>query len=83
MYKDFMGEKVTVIVSSRGEHLLEYKGILKSENENEILLDEMTCSYLLNNFSKGLMFAGSDSNRFVSDTTMAIINKNYIISCNK
>ena len=47
------------------------------------MLDEMTCSYLLNNFSKGLMFAGSESNRFVSDTTMAIINKNYIISCNK
>ena len=36
MYKDFIGEKVTVIVSSRGEHLLEYKGILKSENENEL-----------------------------------------------
>ena len=32
MYKDLIGEVVTVVVSSRGDNLLEYIGTLSSED---------------------------------------------------
>ena len=34
MYKSLIGEKVTVIISSRGDHLLEYIGTLSSESDD-------------------------------------------------
>jgi len=82
MFKSFIGEKVEVIVSTRGDYVLEYSGILKSESPDEIELEEASCNILLNNLSKGL-FGGSDYASIGNSMEKTIINKKYIISCNK
>ena len=71
MYKSLVGEKVTVVVSSRGDNLLEYVGTLSSENEDAIELTNV--SFLgINNMRK-----------YQENLEKVIINKRYVISCDK
>ncbi len=81
MYKDLIGERVTVVVSSRGDNLLEYIGTLSVENEEAIKLENATISYLMLSFQKG--FFGGNINRYKENVETVIINKRYIISCDK
>ena len=81
MYKSFMGENVTVVVSSRGDNLLEYIGTLVSEDDNIIELSNVNISYLMLNFQKG--FFGGNINTYKENLDRVIINKRYIISCNR
>ncbi|MGI6608229.1 MAG: hypothetical protein ACOX1F_04535 [Erysipelotrichaceae bacterium] len=82
MFRNFIGEKVTVIISSRGDNLLEYIGILEAETENSILMSDVNISYLMLNFQKGF-FAGNNMNMYKENISRVIINKKYIISCDK
>jgi len=79
--KDLIGSKVTIIVSSRGDNLLEYIGILVSENEDAIELRNVDISYLMLNFQKGIF--GGNINKYKENIEKVIISKRYIISCNK
>ena len=54
MYKDLAGEKVTIVVSSRGDNLLEYVGTLSSENGDLLELKNVNISYLMLSFQKGI-----------------------------
>ena len=81
MCKSFMGENVTVVVSSREDNLLEYIGTLVSEDDNIIELSNVNISYLMLNFQKG--FFGGNINTYKENLDRVIINKRYIISCNK
>ncbi|MBR3198829.1 MAG: hypothetical protein IKG27_02300 [Bacilli bacterium] len=81
MYKDFIGEKVIIVVSSRGDNLLEYIGTLSSENGDLIELINVDISYLMLNFQKGIF--GDNITRYKQGLNKVIINKRYIISCNK
>ena len=81
MYKSLIGEKVTIIVSSRGDNLLEYVGTLLSENKNAVELKNVEISYLMPNFQKGIF--GGDINKYKENLEKVIINKRYIISCDK
>ena len=81
MYKDFIGENVTIVVSSRTDNLLEYIGVLTSEDENTLTLTHVDISYLMLNFQKGIF--GGNINRYKENLDKVIINKRYIISCNK
>ena len=81
MYKSLVGEKVTVVVSSRGDNLLEYVGILSSENEDAIELTNVDISYLMLNFQKGIF--GGNVNKYQENLEKVIINKKYVISCDK
>lgn len=81
MYKSLIGEKVTVIISSRGDNLLEYVGTLSYENDNAIELTNVDISYLMLNFQRGMF--GGNINRYKENIEKVIINKKYIISCNK
>ena len=79
MYKDFINEHVNVIVSSRSDNLLEYCGTLLKENEESVFLSNVSISYLMLNFQKGIF--GGSINRYKENVEEVIINKKYIISC--
>lgn len=81
MFKNLIGEKVTVMISSRGDNVLEYYGTLISENEESIELSNVDISIMMLNYQKGLF--GSNMNKYKEDVEKVIINKKYIISCNK
>lgn len=81
MYKDLIGENVTIVVSSRAENLLEYIGTLVKEDENSLTLVDVDISYLMLNFQKGIF--GGNINRYKESLDKVILNKRYIISCNK
>ena len=81
MFKSFIGERVTVIISSRGDNLLEYYGVLKEENEDSIELTNVDISYLMLNFQKGIF--GNNINKYKVNLPNVILNKKYIISINK
>lgn len=80
MYKDLIGERVTVVVASRGDNVLEYSGVLAKETEYSIEMTNTDISYLMLNFQKGI-FGGSIS-KYKENLDRVIINKRYIISCN-
>lgn len=81
MFKSLMGEKVTVVVASRGDQILEYVGILDNESPESVELVDASISYLMLNFQKG--FFGGNINKYKEDLERVIINKRHIISCNK
>lgn len=81
MFNKFKGEKVTIVVSSRGDNILEYVGTLEEENEDSILMKNVNVSYLMLNFQKGLF--GGNINTYKNNISEIIINKKYIISCDK
>ena len=81
MYSNLIGEKVTIVVSSKGDTMLEYIGTLVSEKEDTIELKNADLSYLMLNFQKGIF--GSNINKYKDNVEKVIINKRYIISCNK
>ena len=81
MYSSLIGEVVTVIVSSRGDNVLEYIGTLKNEDEQSIVLTNVDISYLMLNIQKG--FFGGNISKYKDNLEKVIINKRYIVSCNK
>lgn len=81
MYKNLIGEFVTVIVSSRGEQILEYKGTVKDYNGTELVLSDASINYLTAALQKNLF--GSNIINLQEDREEIIINTKYIISCTK
>lgn len=81
MFNSMIGSRVTVVVSSRGDTLLEYVGTLTSEDENSIELTAAGISHMLPSFQKGMF--GSGLTEFKGNVEKVIINKRYIISCNR
>ena len=81
MFSSFRGEKVTVIVASRGDQILEYVGVLDKETDETIELVYANISYLMLSFQKGVF--GKDMNKYKEGLERVIINKRHIISCDK
>lgn len=81
MFDSLIGEKVTAVISSRADNLLEYTGTLVSESKDTIELSNVDISYLMLSFQKGIF--GGDINRYKENLNKVIINKRYIISCSK
>ena len=81
MYKDLIGLNVTIIISSKTDNLLEYVGILEKEDENTLTLKNATIGYLMVNIQRGIF--GNGMTQYKTDVDEVIINKKYVISCNK
>jgi hypothetical protein len=79
MFKDLINKQVLVIVSSQTEMLLEYRGILIDEDEQNIKLKNINIGML--NFQKN--FFGSNIGNYKKNISEVIINKRYMISCSK
>ena len=81
MFDELIDERVTLVVASKGDTILEYVGTLNSEDEETVELINADISYLMLNFQKGIF--GGNINRYKENLDKVIINKKYIISCNK
>ena len=81
MYKDFIGCEVNLVISTRTDNLLEYSGKIEKEDENTIVMSNVSISYLMLNFQKNIL--GNNLGKYREDISEVIINKKYIISCNK
>ena len=81
MFKDLIGENVTVVVTSRGDTLLEYIGTLSSESDETIEMKNVSISYLMLNYQKGLF--GGGFGKYKENLEKVILNKEYIVSCDK
>ena len=81
MFKEFMGQNITIIISTRTDNLLEYSGILESETDENIVLKDANICYMMLNIQKGIF--GNNINQYKRNLEKVIVNKSYIISCNK
>lgn len=81
MYDSLIGEKVNVVVSSKCSNMLEYVGTLLLERDEVLELTNVDISYLMLNYQKGVF--GGNINRYKDNLDRVVINKQYIISCNK
>ncbi len=78
MYKDFVGSKVIVIVTTKGERTLEYTGKLVADNEKTIELENVNIDGLVYSSQKGMF---GNIAQYKVDVKKAIINKEYIVAC--
>jgi len=81
MYNDLINEDVTIIVATKSQLLLEYNGRIVEEKENTIILNDVTINQVMLNFQKSVFGSGISIYKQFISTVM--INKDYIISCNK
>ncbi len=81
MYKEFKDCLVNVIVSSHGNTILEYDGLLVAENDKAITLRSVSINCAMPTFQKSV-FSGGMSN-YKNNLSTVAINKEYIISCNQ
>ena len=81
MYKDLINERVTVLVATRGDVVLEYEGILTEENDTEIVLNDASIATML--MSVQVSMFGKNMTKYREDIDKIVINKKYIISCLK
>ena len=80
MFKDLLGEKATLIVSTRSDYILEYTGTITNENEYSVTLSNVSISIMMLNFQKGIF--GNNMNVYRENLDEVVLNKKYIISCN-
>ena len=81
MYKDLINDRVTVLVATRGDVVLEYEGTLTEENDTEIVLNDASIATML--MSVQVSMFGKNMTKYREDIDKIIINKKYIISCLK
>lgn len=81
MYKSLLNQEVEVIVSTRTEMVLEYNGVFVSEDVNTLVLKNVSITSAMLNFQKNMF--GTGLGQYKENIDTVIINKNYIISCNK
>lgn len=81
MYKSLLNQEVEVIVSTRTEMVLEYNGVFVSEDINTLVLKNVSITSAMLNFQKNMF--GTGLGQYKENIDIVIINKNYIISCNK
>ena len=70
-----------IIVSTRTEMVLEYNGVFVSEDINTLVLKNVSITSAMLNFQKNMF--GTGLGQYKENIDTVIINKNYIISCNK
>ena len=81
MYKELINERVTVLVATRGDVVLEYEGTLVEENDTEIVLNDASIATML--MSVQVSMFGKNMTKYRENIDKIIINKKYIISCLK
>jgi hypothetical protein len=81
MYKELIGRKITVLVATKGDVVLEYSGTLVGESENEIELSDVSIATMLLNLQRSVF--GSNMTGYKEGIEKSIINKKFIISCIK
>lgn len=81
MFKELIGENVTLLISTRADNILEYTGTVLNESDDFVELSNVTISFMMLNFQKGIF--GNNMNIYKEDIDKVVLNKRYIISINK
>lgn len=81
MYEELINSEVLVIVATKSDQFLEYKGLIVSENDECIKLKNVSISFPTVKFQRNVFGEGIASYKSNLDTV--IVNKKFIISCNK
>lgn len=83
MYSELIGRKVTVIIFVGNEKIMKYDGILASQSEEEILLQDASFEMLIGDYARSLTSSlmGTTNIEYMKNIDRVIINKRYIISC--
>lgn len=79
MYKDFINQEVSVLVSTRAENFLEYTGELTEETEKTITLKNANIIFSTGKVNASMF--GANALTLKNDIDTTIINKEYILSC--
>ena len=79
MFKDLIGKDVLVLVATRGEMVLEYTGVLISEGENTLKLENVSISTAILSFQRNMF---GNINSYKDNISEIIVNKEYVVSCN-
>jgi hypothetical protein len=81
MFKDFEGQEVSVIVSTKGANVYRYDGKLKS-GDNKIQLENASISISTNQISQSIFGQGSAFTTIAENLPTVTINRDYVISVN-
>ena len=81
MFKELIGENVTLLISTRADNILEYTGTVLNESDDFVELSNVTISFMMLYFQKGIF--GNNMNIYKEDIDKVVLNKRYIISINK
>ncbi len=81
MFESLIRDKVTVDVTEGGGKLLQYVGILVSESDDAIELSNVDIFYLTKVFINS--WSREELQKYKSGLNKVIINKRYVISCDK
>lgn len=79
MYKDLIGKKVLVIVSTRADRVMDYEGFVCSEDDKCLKLRDLSINIQLSNMQTSI-FGHQTGSFYESTLSSAIINKDYIVS---
>jgi|LFRM01.1.fsa_nt_gb hypothetical protein len=79
MYSDLINKDVIVIVSTKGEQVMEYKGKLIKDYNDSIRLENVKVNMMITSMQNSLFGSGITS-YFDGEIKTATINKIYIIS---
>ena len=79
MYSNLMNKNVVLLVSTRTDNFLEYKGYLKEVTNETLVLENVSINYAMMDFQRNVF--GGGINSYKHDLSTVIINKNYVISC--
>lgn len=81
MFDHLIDKEVEVIVSTKSDILLEYTGVLCKETEVSLILENAEINPVMLNFQKNIF--GGSMNNYKQNVEEIIINKQYVVSCNK
>ena len=79
MYKDFIGKKVTVIITTYGDNLLEYNGYLMNEDDDNLILSNVDMGLVMYKVQRSVF--GSGISEYKQSVPKATVNKKYIVTC--
>ena len=79
MYKEYEGKEVTVLVSSRGDGILQYDGTM-TKGDHVVELTNVTISQLIAQLNRNVFGQGSALYTFDRSIPKLTINEDYVIS---
>ena len=83
MYDLLMDCDVTMVVGPRADSAYLYSGTLVQENEKTVVLKNCTIEMAGTQAQKNMSWVGNSAFILQKDLESVIINKEYVVSCNK
>ena len=79
MYKDLVGKKVLVIVSTKSDRVMEYEGYVCLDDNECLKLRDVSINLQLSNMQASI-FGNRSGSFYDNSMPSVIINKKYIVS---